>query len=398
MMNKAAVFIILIISGFNSYAQWLPQNSNLPGTALYGVKFVSSMVGWAVGNGGTIIKTTDGGTTWISQSSGTTFHLYSVSFIDTANGMAVGGNGSRPIILRTTNGGTNWTEQLISGITNSLSSVSFLDTINATAVSFYSNTIIHTTNGGATWILHSPFGVYYYLYSVTFVDKNNGTAVGYDDNNYFRLPNGLVMATTNGGGSWEIQTIINGFSPLMGVSFSDAKNGIAAGLGYVLITKDGGANWTKSIVPSGQLYSVSFSDINNCTVVGENGQILQTIDRGASWTMPTSGTGNTLFGVSFTDAYNGTAVGNNGVILRTTNGGVTFIGEENITPKPQEFIIAQNFPNPFNPGTTINYSLPKPGIVKLTVYNILGSEVATLVNEYKLSGNYSVQFNHIRPK
>jgi hypothetical protein len=57
------------------------------------------------------------------------------------------------------------------------------------------------------------------------------------------------------------------------------------------------------------------------------------------------------------------------------------------------YSLSQNFPNPFNPFTTINYLLLKGGNVKLTVYNAIGSKEATLVNEYKPAGNYSVKFN-----
>src|ERR1035437_9760635 len=63
------------------------------------------------------------------------------------------------------------------------------------------------------------------------------------------------------------------------------------------------------------------------------------------------------------------------------------------TDQPKEFVLSQNYPNPFNPTTTINYSIPKAGQVKLTIYNAIGSKVATIVNEYKQVGNYSVQFN-----
>ena len=63
------------------------------------------------------------------------------------------------------------------------------------------------------------------------------------------------------------------------------------------------------------------------------------------------------------------------------------------TVLPNQYSLSPNYPNPFNPITTINYSLPKAGNVKLTVYNSIGSKVATLVNEYKPAGSYSVHFN-----
>ncbi len=60
---------------------------------------------------------------------------------------------------------------------------------------------------------------------------------------------------------------------------------------------------------------------------------------------------------------------------------------------PNVFILEQNYPNPFNPSTTISYTLPKSGNVQLIVYDILGREAATLVNEEKAPGNYKVVFN-----
>ena len=58
-----------------------------------------------------------------------------------------------------------------------------------------------------------------------------------------------------------------------------------------------------------------------------------------------------------------------------------------------KFGMAQNYPNPFNPSTTINYQLPKNGLVTIKVFDILGNEVKTLVNEYKAAGNYSINFD-----
>lgn len=61
--------------------------------------------------------------------------------------------------------------------------------------------------------------------------------------------------------------------------------------------------------------------------------------------------------------------------------------------KPTEYLLFQNFPNPFNPATVISYQLPVRGSVMLKVYDLLGREVATLVDEYKSAGNYEVEFN-----
>jgi hypothetical protein len=60
---------------------------------------------------------------------------------------------------------------------------------------------------------------------------------------------------------------------------------------------------------------------------------------------------------------------------------------------PNQFTLEQNFPNPFNPTTNVNYSIAKSGHVRLTVFNAIGNNVATIVNEDKPAGNYSIQIN-----
>lgn len=60
---------------------------------------------------------------------------------------------------------------------------------------------------------------------------------------------------------------------------------------------------------------------------------------------------------------------------------------------PDKFELSQNYPNPFNPMTKINFALPKQGLVTLKIYDVLGREIKTLVNEVKQAGSYSVDFN-----
>ena len=109
---------------------WSLQDSLSQGFNLFGVSFPDVNTGTAVGDSGTILRTTDGGANWVSQTSGTIQRLKGVSFSDANTGTAVGDNG---IILRTTDGGANWVSQ-ISGTTQNLFGVSFSDATPGTAV------------------------------------------------------------------------------------------------------------------------------------------------------------------------------------------------------------------------------------------------------------------------
>ena len=312
---------------------WVLQKSIT--TVLLDVSFTDSSNGTAVGSSGTILRTTNGGTNWVSQTSGTIYFLYGVSFTDSSNGTAVGDKGT---ILRTTDGGITWVSQA-SG-TKNLRGVSFTDSSNGTAVGT-SGTILRTTDGGTTWVLQIS-DTKREITGVSFTDSNNGTAVGF---------NGTILRTTNGGTTWVSQT-------------SGSTDSLRA---------------------------VSFTDSNNGTVVGSSGTILRTTDGGTNWILQTSGTTKNLFGVSFTDSKNGTIVGDGGTILRVS-GIVTGI-DDNQIKQPNSFILMQNYPNPFNPTTTIQYVISSEQFVSLKIYDILGKEVATLVNSRKAIGNYKVNFN-----
>jgi hypothetical protein len=59
----------------------------------------------------------------------------------------------------------------------------------------------------------------------------------------------------------------------------------------------------------------------------------------------------------------------------------------------REFSLSANYPNPFNPSTSISYSIPENTLVTLKIYDVLGNEVVELINEQKESGNYQIDFN-----
>lgn len=137
------LIVIFMINESYGLSGWLLQSPYPTGNTLSSVDFEDNSTGWAIGWYHTIIKTTNGGTNWAQQTSGTTNYLESVEFTDNSNGWVVGSGG---IILRTTNGGTNWTPQT-SGTSNHLSSVHFADNSTGWVVGS-GGTILKTTTGG----------------------------------------------------------------------------------------------------------------------------------------------------------------------------------------------------------------------------------------------------------
>jgi hypothetical protein len=172
-----------ILKTTNGGTNWTLQPSWAT-DGLYSVHFPDSSTGWAVGDNGTILKTTNGGSFWATQQSGTVSSLYSVYFTNNSTGWAVGGNGT---ILKTTNDGTNWTTQT-SGTNNNLFSVHFPDNVTGWIVGG-GGTIFKTTNGGTNWTTQTS-GTQNELESVYFLNSGIGWAVG-----------GLstILKTTDGG-------------------------------------------------------------------------------------------------------------------------------------------------------------------------------------------------------
>jgi hypothetical protein len=125
-----------------------------------------------VGSGGIILKTTNGGTTWTTQNSGTTTYLNSVYFTSPTDGYAVGGANT---ILKTTNGGTTWTTQT-SGTLGYLNSVYFISSTTGYAVGG-AGIILKTTNGGTTWTTQTS-SADFHLNAVHFPSSTTGYAVG----------------------------------------------------------------------------------------------------------------------------------------------------------------------------------------------------------------------------
>ena len=193
LIGTCFVFYLILMIGFNEPAYalivWTAQTS---GTTfnLNDVSAVDANTAWVIGNSGTVLYTTDGGTTWTPQTPGTS-SLADVSAVDANTAWAVGVTGE---IRYTTNAGTTWTGQT-SGTTDNLRDVSAVDANTAWAVGD-SGTILYTTNAGTTWTAQTT-PTTNILYGVSAVDANTAWVSG---------AGGTILYTTDAGTTWTAQT------------------------------------------------------------------------------------------------------------------------------------------------------------------------------------------------
>ena len=270
---------------------------------------VHGQTGYGVGAGGLIYKTSNGGSTWDSLTSGTEKYLNSVFFTNATNGYVAGFEGT---ILKTTNGGLTWNPQT-SGTGSDLTSIFFVDAVTGIAVGS-SGSIIRTTNSGGTW---SPVnsGTTEDLKAIHFTDSRSGYAAG---------SGGAILKTLDGGLSWK--SVSFGSFNFTSIHFTDTSTGYAAGtLGAIVRTTNGGTSW-QELDPGTMefLYSVRFTSPTTGFAVGGGGIILKTSNGGSTWSSqaPVS---QALFTVFFADPTTGYAAGN-GNVFRTTNSGTSWTG------------------------------------------------------------------------
>lgn len=193
-----------------------------------GVFFTDARRGWIVSLQ-RILRTDDGGDTWITQLNDGRFYLRAIFFLDEDTGITVGGfGGGGSVILRTIDGGAHWLEQILSDV--SLFGISFSGNVG-TAVGL-GGVILRSVDGGQTWDRQQS-GTTVFLTAVAQADANTATAVGW---------NGTILRTADGGQSWHQQAVdVNPGQIFYGVSFADAENGIVVGEGgLILRTRTGG--------------------------------------------------------------------------------------------------------------------------------------------------------------
>ena len=386
------------VTVFPSVPLWTVQLGPVD-ASFYTVKAVNAGTVWAAGErsslgGAAVVRSTNAGDSWMDASGDLpAVAMYTIEAIDDVHAWVGSGAGK---IYATSNGGTSWAEQPYPGTqTPFIDGVAFVDANNGFAMGDPPSgqtrwVVLNTTNGGQTWAhcSNEPVG------ASGEAGWNNSFWWNDASHGWFGTNKNKVWRTTDGGATW--QSAASGATNSYGVSFRDNAYGIAVhDNGIFARTTDGGASWTTGVSGSATvLTAVAYvRGTAYAWLTDRNGLMFRSRSDGASWvpeaTYPISGT---LLAVSFADTSNGWATTINGEILKFSPTAVTAVEELSGPTLPREFVLEQNFPNPFNPSTTIRYSVPVTSRVRLTIVDILGRQVATLVDGVVVSGRHDVTF------
>ncbi|WP_326540911.1 YCF48-related protein [Pseudorhodoferax sp.] len=274
--------------------------------------------GWAVGDEGTVLVTADGGNRWIPVSSGASAALWSIAFDDSGRrGWAVGDDGT---VLHSNDGGQHWVTQR-SGTSQDLLWVSVSRDGRRAWIAGRQGVLLATSDAGQSWQSRNS-GTLQDLWSLSANDDGRGlVAVG---------DGGVILASAD-----EWQTVTPRHSgtgrTLLWVSFAaDGKRGWAAGLdGVVLGTRDGGASWVaqESATRADLLALAVTPDGSVGWAVGSDGVIVRMAGADARWSQQAGHYAPGLQALHMLpDGQTGWAVGARGVVLATQDGGRNWSG------------------------------------------------------------------------
>ncbi|HPG40663.1 MAG TPA: YCF48-related protein [bacterium] len=307
----------LVIFSDDGGADWNEQAPFGSSEDLYAVEFYNANIGWAVG-AKQIMKSENGGQTWVSQNSALKDDLMDIQFVTPQLGWAAGYNG---LMIKTENGGLSWQQLPTDYPAKLFTAIHFTDADHGWAVGRkdWGFVIARTENGGQTWT-EKTSELTLFLWDVFFIDAQTGWTVG---------ENGVVLKTTDGGDTWD-QIELNPTATFSRIQFLNANTGwlLCSGFpGQLYRTDDGGATWTPQQIAD---YNHSFTDFyfvnaDKGWAVTNGGEIRITNDGGTTWSQISQYSGDDFIRICFTDPVNGWLMDDAGGIYRLVHGGSKWV-------------------------------------------------------------------------
>jgi photosystem II stability/assembly factor-like uncharacterized protein len=410
-MRKTQQILLIVLVFFLIHqsnlvlAQTWVQVTSVPNPGLEpSISVVNSNIAWIAGGSPghpVIFRTLNGGLSWEPISTqGTVNELRCISAISSTTAFVGEGYINSYSRVYKTDDLTMWNLVLQTGQNDGVFNSLYFSKTNPNIGCALADEMYITTNGGNTWVPKSTgvIGVSSAQNSLMFVDN---TFFG------FGLKNGAarVRMSNNGGGAWLTKNVNIPGAYTSGFTFkSDKLIGISStseSMPQISRTTDGGITWTPISIGSGlsgKTYTKWVPYTSVVYIIGENGAIKRSTNDGVTWTSMQTANVTNLNHFDFNKVNNiicGYAVSKNGSVIKLIDSVLYHL--TNTEPVnnnlPSEFKLHQNFPNPFNPVTSIAYDLPSNSMVNLKVFDMLGREIAVLVNGNRNAGKYTVNFN-----
>jgi photosystem II stability/assembly factor-like uncharacterized protein len=399
-----------IIKTSNGGVNWFEISSGT-GMQLEQVVFINANTGTILGENGIVRKTTNSGTAWVTQSSGTGNWLNGITMNQQNFFVIVGDYGT---VRKTSNGGTNWYQQT-SSTGNQLAAVSFIDTNTGWAVGI-NGTIIKTTSGGwllpGTASLSAPANnatcfsltgtfdwsdvfppISNYKLQVSLVSNFSTTVLDLSGINVsqYVLQSGQLNFNTQY--YWRVKAV-NQVGE--GANWSSVRNfRTVTQMPVVPVLNSPANNSTTNLTPQLRWDSIPVAASYRCRVATDTGFTNVVLDSAGIpnryINIPAGALQSNIRYYWRVTASNSCNTSPNSATWSFTTAmtGLTLNGTE----IPSVYELHNNYPNPFNPVTTINFDLPKNSKVKLTVFDITGGFVTELVNNDLSAGKYSADWN-----
>ncbi len=392
---------------FSAPPVWRLHDTPAP-SGLFSIKAVSTSVIWAAGGDGSktapsVVRSVDGGATWKDVTGGLSgVDLYCIDATDSLHAWAGTSDGR---ILASTDGGNTWNVQPYAGTQSPfIDGVWFFDNLNGRALGDPPGgtnnrfIVLTTSDGGQTWthVLNEPTGV------SAEAGWNNSWWWSDPQHGWFGTNQVRTWRTTNRGSTWTSAATSSANS--IGITFGDPLHGVVTyDDGTISTSSDGGASWSNGVILGGGLVGAAFAPGTSTVWAAGQSTPFHSIDTGHTWTQETTypfeGSIDHLSAADPTHAWSATSFGQILSYLPV----VTSVPGEPPQRTPSGFTLYQNYPNPFNPSTVIEYTVagtrdqgPGGRNVRLVIYDVLGREVAMLVNENELPGTYHVKFDATR--
>jgi photosystem II stability/assembly factor-like uncharacterized protein len=412
---KALLLFMLLIFRSPSEAQGTWTRMTIPTTQyLRSVCFTDSLYGWAAGDSGTILHTTNGGASWTSQGIQTSNEIEFVFFLNRNLGWASEFNYTTSpygtTLLKTTNGGATWQSTPFPVPDIFMTCILYTDSLTGW-MGGKPNGIFKTTDGGASWTaaaIDTSVLAFFPVLDIEFYDQNYGYASG----GILDIA-GVIWRTDNGGDKWY--AIDPSYAPADEVHrlhLFDSLNVLGAGgdpdFGYgvgMIRTTNGGLSWTYDELPiQGNAYDLDFRNYSEAWApLGPKRKFIYSLDAGNTWTPILTPDSTAIYDVTFPDSLHGYAVGKNGAFLKYHPPVIPSVSP--VPAEPDACTLYQNYPNPAGSVTTIKFTLPSAGslmghygsqpfpAVRVIITDILGHEVAALSPTGALPGIHEVTFD-----